>query len=208
MCTSMFTLFGPNLLCAQAMHNMCLEYSFPITATSNLKLRSYNIGKVAASFFLFIHGLFYKYVLFYSWLVYIFYINGLFYTAVFCVFFMAVLQYSFIHSCSTILFNFSPGCYTVFLLMACSPAFLYFIIIIIIFYSWRCKGLTFSQSFPRSTLLVASWDRSRDLRITSKVSWPLAQRGVLFLISATGICRNITPPNPFTRWQGFPPTVL
>ena len=135
MCTSMFTLFGPNLLCAQAMHNMCLEYSFPITATSNLKLRSYNIGKVAASFFLFIHGLFYKYVLFYSWLVYIFYINGLFYTAVFCVFFMAVLQYSFIHKCSTILFNFSPGCYTVFLLMACSPAFLYFIIIIIIFYS-------------------------------------------------------------------------
>ena len=148
MCTSMFTLFGPNLLCAQAMHNICLEYSFPITATSNLKLRSYNIGKVAASFFLFIHGLFYKYILFYSWLVYIFTLIAcstlqffVFFSWLFCsiLLFIAVQQYCLILVLAVIQFFYSWPVLQLF----------YILLLLLLFFIHECvKVWLFPKVFP------------------------------------------------------------
>ena len=53
-------------------------------------------------------------------------------------------------------------------------------------YWWSCKGLPFCQSLPRSTLhanIAVGRDRSRSPRITRKASWPLTQRGALFLVN-------------------------
>ena len=62
-----------------------------------------------------------------------------------------------------------------------------------LFYSFNCEYCSFvkdKQSNRKGTLItfyntikVMSWARSRDLRITRKASWPLAQRGVLILIN-------------------------
>ena len=78
---------------------------------------------------------------------------------------------------------------------------------------YNCKGLPFSQRLPRLTLHtmswagidLATWDRSRDLRITRKASWPLAHRGALFLVYPPRVFA-VTQSSivyPITGWEKF-----
>ena len=53
-----------------------------------------------------------------------------------------------------------------------------------------------------ANVCVASWDRSRDLRITRKASWPLTHRGALFLVNP-GVIELLHSPPKSSVWRIF-----